>query len=126
MKSTTEHLRQRQKAITEEMRQLQGMRRGVLSEQRYADRSRRKGGKGACGPYFIWQGYVNGKHFSKRVSSELVEQVRMQIEQGKRFLDLCQEYMALGETLAERELEQPTADEAEKKGLKSQRKYRRK
>mgnify|MGYP001559458562 CR=1 FL=1 len=119
MKSTTQQIRQRQNAVLEEISRIRVMRRGTLSEQHYAQRRERKGGAGACGPYFILQGYGGGKRFSKRIASEQVEQVRNEIAQGRRFQDLCKEYMTLGEALAEDARRQPAADEAVKKGLKS-------
>ena len=119
MKSASQQIRQRQNAVLEEIRQIRVMRRGTLSEQHYAKRRERKGGAGACGPYFILQGYIDGQRFSERIASERVEQVRNEIAQGRRFQELCRQYMALGEALAGHARQQPAADEAVKKGLKS-------
>ncbi len=120
MKSILKQVEQRQEAIIEEMGQIGVMRRGSISEQHYPARHARKGGKGASGPYFIWQGYDDGKHFSQRVPAVQVEQMKEEVEQRRRFEQLCAEYVRLGEVLAERKRQKGAASgEAEKEGLKS-------
>jgi hypothetical protein len=118
---TVQQIRQRQDALLEAMGAIRVMRRGTVSEQRYAERRQRKGGAGACGPYFLWQGYVRGKRFSERVAPGQAEAMREEMAQAKRFQELCQEYMALGEALAEQARQEPAGAPvgALKKGRKS-------
>ena len=110
---------QRQKALLEEMGRIHMMRRGVVSEQRYAQRRERRDGQGACGPYFVWQGYVDGKRFSTRASAQDAATMKAEIEARRRFERLCAEYIALGEALAEHQRKQSVSEEGLKKGLTS-------
>ena len=108
------------------MRTLRVMRRGTLSHQEYPQRRARKQGTGASGPYFVWQGFRGGKHFSKRVSAQEAEQVKHEIETRRQFERMCEEYVGLGEALATREGARTKQDASLKKGLKSRSKQARK
>jgi len=119
MQQTIEQIEQRQDAVVEQMSRIRVMRRGTVSEQHYQGRRKRKGGTGASGPYYIWQGYVNGKRFSQRVSATEVERIKQEIEQRRRFERLCAEYVGLGEALAQAGHEQVDQFDGVKKGLKS-------
>lgn len=112
MRQTVQQIQQRQDVIVEELSQIRVMRRGSVSEQRYGDRRKRKGGKGASGPYFLWQGYVDGKRFGQRVSAAEAEQIREDIEQRHRFEQLCVEYVRLGEALAQQLAQEPRMEAA--------------
>jgi len=107
-----------QRALLEEMGRIRVMRRGTLSQQRYAQRQTRRGGQGASGPYFLWQGYVQGKRFGRRVGADEAQTMRAEIEARRRFEQLGAQYIALGEQLAERQAARGASDEALKKGLK--------
>jgi hypothetical protein len=126
MDATTREIEQQQNAILDQMRTLRVMRRGMLSHQEYLQRRARNQGTGASGPYFVWQGFRNGKHFSKRVSARQVEQVEHEIETRRQFERLCEEYARLGEALAMREGIRTKQDESLKKGLKSRSKQAKK
>jgi hypothetical protein len=126
MDATTREIQLQQNALLEQMRALRAMRRGTLSQQEYAERRARKQGAGASGPYFVWQGFRSGKHFSKRVSAQEAERVEHEIETRRQFERLCEEYVRLGEELATREGARTKQDESLKKGLKSRSKQARK
>jgi hypothetical protein len=126
MDQATHRIERQQDALLDEMAKVRAMRRGTLSPQHYAERRARKEGAGATGPYFVWQGYHEGKHFSQRVPARQAHEIELEIEARKKFECLCQEYIRLGETLADTQDAQPHGDEALKKGLKSQRKPARK
>ena len=126
MDATTREVEQQQNALLDQMRTLRVMRRGTLSHQEYPERRARKLGTGASGPYFVWQGFRSGKHFSKRVSAQEAEQVKHEIETRRQFERLCEEYVRLGESLATREGARTKQDESLKKGLKSRSKPARK
>jgi hypothetical protein len=113
-----EDIVRRQRALLEEMGHIGMMRRGTVSEQEYAGRLKRRGGQGACGPYYVWQGYVQGRRFGCRVGAAEAEVMREEIESRRRFERLCAEYIALGETLAERRRERGASEQAVKKGLR--------
>jgi hypothetical protein len=110
---------QKQNEILQAMARIRVMRRGTLSRQSYPERARRKGGKGAVGPYALWQGTVAGKRFGVRVSGAEVEHIQQGIDQRHAFEHLCEEYIALSCQLASFQQESKT-QEAVKKGLKSQ------
>ena len=47
------------------MSRIRTMCRVTVSRQNYPERSKRKDGKGAVGPYCLWQGTINGKRLKK-------------------------------------------------------------
>jgi hypothetical protein len=90
----------KREGILEEMRQIDRLRQGTVSEQFYGTGETRQG------PYYVQQGYTAGKHWSKRVSRDQVDQVRADINAGVRFKELCQEFAEVTEqaTIAEDQL----------------------
>jgi hypothetical protein len=72
--------------ILEEMGQIERLRQGTLSEQYYGTGANRRG------PYYILQGYAKGRHWSRRVPREHVEQVRADLAAGVRFQELCRAF----------------------------------
>ena len=85
------HSELRREKILDEMRQIERMRQGTISEQFYGT------GENKQGPYYLLQGYVEGKHWSMRVPRERIEQVREDLRAGVRFKELCQEFAELTE-----------------------------
>ena len=126
MDAATREIERQQNALLDQMRTLRVMRCGTLSRQEYAQRLARKQGTGASGPYFVWQGFRSGKHFSKRVSALDAEQAKQEIETRRQFERLCEEYVRLGEELATHERARTKQDESLKKGLESRSKQARK
>ena len=94
-----ERTQQKREEILEEMRKIDRLRQGTVSEQFYGTGEKRQG------PYYVQQGYAAGKHWSKRVSKDQVDQVRADINAGARFKKLCQEFADVTEqaTIAEDE-----------------------
>jgi len=82
--------RQREE-ILEEIRQIERLRQGTISEQYYG------GGATKQGPYYVLQGYVAGKHWSRRIGRDQLEQVRADLESGVHFNELCREYAQVTE-----------------------------
>jgi hypothetical protein len=117
MDTQDQALERQQKALYEEMGRIRLMRRGTLSEQRYPQRQARRNGHGASGPYFLWQGYVQGQRFARRVGAAQARRLKAEIEARQRFEQLCAQYIALGEARAEHQ-RQRASEEALKKGLK--------
>lgn len=126
MDTRIQQVEQQQDALMEQMRSIRVMRRGTLSEQYYTARCARKGGEGAVGPYFLWQGSINGKHFSRRVNASEAEHVKAGIEARHHFERLCAQYVELGEALAAHSQQNNESVEAIKKGLKSRSKRAKK
>ena len=72
--------------VLNEMRQIKRLRQGSISEQYYGTGEKRQG------PYYVLQGYVGGKHWSRRIPRDQVEQVKEDLAAGMRFNDLCQKF----------------------------------
>jgi len=77
--------------ILEEIRQIERLRQGSISEQYYGTGDARQG------PYYVLQGYVDGKHWSKRIGRDQLEQVRADLEAGVHFNALCRQYAQVTE-----------------------------
>jgi hypothetical protein len=109
-------LEQRRLAILEEIRSIDSMKRGTVSEQFF--QSRRKGSNQMTrqGPYYVWTRSEQGKTVSQRLSSsEAVEQARADVAAYKRFQSLCSEYVEVTSRLSQMK----RTTEQEKKRLKS-------
>ena len=116
---TPYEIRKRQEQVLEAMAGIEVMRRGTVSRQEYRARRRHKGGRGAVGPYFLWQGSVNGERFGKRVGVDEAERFIQEIEQRRRFERLAAEYIELGEAMAQARHLDSAQTRQLKKGLKS-------
>ena len=82
---------QKRDGILEEIRQIDRLRQGTISEQFYGTGEKKQG------PYYVQQGYAEGKHWSQRVPKAQVDQVRADINAGVRFKELCQEFAEVTE-----------------------------
>lgn len=74
-----------------EIRQIERLRQGSISEQYYGSGETRQG------PYYVLQGYVDGKHWSKRIRRDQLEQVRADLDAGVHFNELCRQYAQITE-----------------------------
>ena len=119
MSMSAQQIVKRQNEILEAIGRVRVMRRGTLSRQTYAERAKRKHGKGAVGPYCLWQGSVRGQHFSRRVSGGEAERIEQGIAQRHAFEALCEEYTELSCRLAALEGQETDWEGMVKKGLKS-------
>lgn len=109
----------KQKSILQKMAQIHVMQRGTVSRQTYPERAKRNEGDGAVGPYFVWQGTVNGVRFGRRISGPEALRVEEGIVQRHAFEALCDEYVDLGCQLAERLAQGEVSQERVKKKPKS-------
>ena len=119
MSMSAQQIINRQDQILQAISRIRVMRRGTLSQQTYRQRAKRNNGKGAVGPYFLWQGTIKGKRFGQRVSAAEAERVKEGIEQRQAFKALCQEYVELSCQLAALDSQGEDRAQALKKGLKS-------
>lgn len=126
MTHTVQQIIEQQQEIIERISEIRIMERGTISRQTYPERAKRKEGKGAVGPYCLWQGTVGGKRFGKRISGPEAEQVEDAIAQRHEFEALCDKYVDLGCQLRALADESSASAEALKKGLKSKSKRARK
>lgn len=98
--------------ILEEMREIERLRQGMISEQFYGT------GKKKQGPYYVLQGYTDGKHWSKRVHKSRIDQASQDVAAGDRFKELCRAFAEVTEQAT------ITQDNAEsKKNAKKQTKH---
>ena len=119
MSRSAQHIVKRQDEILQALSRIRVMQRGTLSRQTYPQRAKRNNGKGAVGPYCLWQGTVGGKRFGKRVSGLEAQRIQEGIAQRRAFEALCEEYVALSCRLAAIEREAAAGQETVRKGLKS-------
>jgi hypothetical protein len=77
--------------ILDAMRQIERLRQGTISEQYYGS------GESRQGPYYVLQGYAEGKHWSRRIPRGQVEQVRADLEAGADFQALCRKFAEVTE-----------------------------
>jgi len=119
MSNSAQQIVNRQDEILQAMGQIRLMQRGTISKQTYPQRAKRRDGKGAVGPYYLWQGTVRGKRFGKRVSADEARRVQEEIAQRQAFNALCEEYVDLSCQRAVLEREATAWEGAVKKGLKS-------
>lgn len=98
--------------ILEEIRKIKRLRQGTISEQFYGT------GKKRQGPYYVLQGYTDGKHWSKRVRKNQIDQVRQDVAEEDRFKALCHDFAEVTEQAT---LKQDNADS--KKNAKKQAKH---
>ncbi len=88
---------QKRAEILEDMRQIQRLRQGTLSEQFYGTDTQPQG------PYYVLQGYTKGRHWSKRVPRDQVAQVRADLAAGVRLQELCSELAVVTEQATQAE-----------------------
>jgi hypothetical protein len=97
MTTDLHQLEQRREAILREMGAIDRMCRGHLSEQFF---KAKQGGKTVRrGPYFVLQRWLGGKNLCERVAADQVEPVRQGVEGYKRFRQLADEFVDVGEAI---------------------------
>jgi hypothetical protein len=92
-------LAQRKIRLLGEISNIGSMRRGQISEQ-YYEKTNARGEKIRTGPYYVWQASVRGKKRSVRISGDELESARKEIEEGKRYKELCEQLADVMEELA--------------------------
>ena len=99
---SAKEITEKQELILQKMAQIRVMQRGTVSSQSYPERAKRNEGDGAVGPYFVWQGTVNGVRFGRRISGPEALRVEEAISKRHAFEALCEEYVDLSCQLAAR------------------------
>lgn len=84
-------IEQERDRIVDEIREINRLRQGIVSEQYYGTGDNRQG------PYYVLQGYDGGKHWSKRIPRDQVEKVREDLSAGVRLKELCKNFADLTE-----------------------------
>ena len=110
-----EKFRSRWQEILKELGNLSEMRRGSVVEQ-FVETVKTDGTKIRRGPYALYSYKEKAKTVSRRVSNpESIKLYRRQIQAFRRFQDLTQELISLGEKISDASI----SEENEKKTLKS-------
>ena len=89
---------QRRESILGEIRQIDRLRRGTLSEQ-YFERTLHSGETRRQGPYYVLQHQRDGKKQSQRIPAEQVAQVREDVAGYERLMSLTGEWVDLTEQM---------------------------
>ena len=74
-------------ALLAQLQSIDRLRRGSLSRQVFS--KKREGVARTQGPYFVLQGFHQGKKFSQRVPASQASQVEQQVRNFKRFQELA-------------------------------------
>jgi hypothetical protein len=93
----TAQLQQQRDHILDQMRALDQMRRGSLSRQFFD--SPKSEASATQGPYFVLQGYLQGRKFSKRIAAEKAAEVETQVANYKRFQELADQFVTVTEQI---------------------------
>ena len=96
MPAQIDSLIQRRNLLLEEMQAIDRLRRGSLSQQFF---KAPPGQKERRGPYFVLQGFFQGKKFSEPIPAEEAPQVQQQVDNYRRFQTLAQEYVTLSDQI---------------------------
>lgn len=102
MPTQIDSLRQKRERVLDDMQSINCLRRGTLSKQFFKS----PGGKtGQRGPYFVLQGFFQGKKFSQRVSSQDAPKIQEQVDNYRRFQSLAEQYVTLSDEITRLESE---------------------
>ena len=86
-------LQEQREELLEQMRSLDTLRRGSLSQQFF--KYKQAGKTLLRGPYFLLQGFFRGKKFAERIPAEKAGQVAQQVENYQRFQALAERFVTL-------------------------------
>jgi hypothetical protein len=98
-------LSQKRDEILDQMRELDRMRRGSLSKQFFQTQAPE--GPVQQGPYFVLQGYLKGRKFSRRVAAQDAPKVAEQVANHRRFQTLADAFVEVTERLTNLEENEP-------------------
>lgn len=112
-------IEQRRETILNEMRALRSLCKASLSEQMLPVKHKGKKEPVMRGPYFVLSRRQDGKTHSRRVRKDELEQVKMDVDNHKRFMELSKEFEELTQQLGEMERAEETNLETSKKKPKS-------
>jgi uncharacterized protein DUF6788 len=97
MKMSLSQLEDRRQQILRQISALERLRRGTLSRQFFKKRG--SGLKARQGPYYLLQGYIQGRKFSQRVPAQQAPQFKSLVASYKRFVQLAEQLVAVTDKL---------------------------
>ena len=89
-------LQQQRQDILQQIQAIQRLRRCSFSRQSF--RPKRRGGP-APGPYFLLQGYAQGRKVSERIPAERAAQVEQDVQNYQRFQQLADQFVTVADQL---------------------------
>lgn len=99
MNSSLDFLEQQRDATLEEMRTIDRLRRGTLS-QHYL-KKQKAGQTITHGPYFVLQGYLSGQKFSQHICAQQAPQVEADVKNYQRFQALAERFVTLTDQITQ-------------------------
>lgn len=105
MPNKIEQLAAEREALLAQLQSIDRLRRGSLSRQVYA--KKQAGQDRTQGPYFVLQGFHQGKKFSQRVPAAQAEQCQQQVNHYKRFQELADQCVTVTDQLTQLAQGQP-------------------
>ena len=96
MPNHLDSLRLKRNSLLEDMQAIDRLRRGSLSKQFFKAAPGQSEGRG---PYFVLQGFFQGKKFSQRIPAEQAPQVQEQVDNYRRFQSLAEDYVTLSDEI---------------------------
>jgi len=106
MKHPLAQLQARRQQLLQQMAALDRLRRGSLSRQFF----HRPGARGRQGPYYVLQGYFQGRKVSERVPAQEVRQMRPLVANYKRFVRLAEQVVSLTDQITRQSSGQPAPE----------------
>jgi hypothetical protein len=97
MKPNLADLLQQRESILLQMKTIDRLRRGTLSQQFF--KARPPGSDARRGPYYVLQGFFHGKKFSERVPPDQAAQVRQEVDNYRRFQTLAEAFVTLSDQI---------------------------
>jgi hypothetical protein len=96
MTTSLDSLLHQRSLILQDMQAIDSLRRGSLSQQFFKARP----GQPAHGPYFVLQGFFQGKKFSERIPATQAPEVQQQVNNYRKFQQLAEQYVTLSDQIA--------------------------
>jgi len=97
MHDSFSQLEQRRNQILQQMMAIDRLRRGSLSRQFF--KKPHSPSKAQRGPYYVLQGYIQGRKFSERVPADRAPQLEPLVANYKRFEKLAEEFVSVTDQL---------------------------
>ena len=93
MPTSLSQLEQRREQILRQIQTIDRLRRGSLSRQFF--KKNPAGAKTPQGPYYVLQGYVQGRKFSERVPASQAQEIEPLVANYRRFEELAEEFVTV-------------------------------
>ena len=100
MVMSTDLLQQREQ-ILRQMQNIHRLRRGSFSHQSFPGKNINRPDHG---PYFLLQGYSQGRKFSERIPADRAAQVEEDVANYRRFQQLAEQFIAVSDALTREEM----------------------